>query len=251
MIIEGHILSDIESRSYTIKFAKTEHEVEAALRLRYNVFKEELGRNFQFKNNIDKDEFDDQSHHLLVVDNESDNIIGTYRLQTFEQAIDGNGFVCNKRFHLEQFPENVVKNAVEVGRACISKSHRNGRVLYLLWKGFAGYLTHFKKRYLFGHAALGTKNRKVALNTYQYIQEHDFLHSDYQIEVREKFKIENREYKPDTKKIDIPPLLQNYLDVGTYICSRPSFEKESGLTHFLILLDIENISERTRKLFFG
>lgn len=251
MLINDQVLSDIESKQYTVKFAKTEEEVEAALRLRYRVFKEELGRKFQFSGQIDKDEFDDQAHHLIVVENDSGTVIGTYRLQTYEQAMAGNGFVSEKRFRLDQFPVGVLENAVEVGRACISPEHRSGRVLFMLWKGFAGYLSHFNKRYLFGYAAFDTKDQTVILNTCRYLREEGHYHPEYFIEAKSGFKIDPGQFKNGTDEIDVPPLFQNYLNVDSTVCSEPSFDKELKLAHCLILLDVEKISDRTRKLFFG
>ena len=251
MLIKERVLSDISSKRYTIKIAHTEAEVDAALRLRFRVFNEELHRDFNFRGNIDKDEYDDQSHHLIVIHNETDEIVGTYRLQTYEQAVQNNGFVSDRRFHIDQLPEDVLVNAVEVGRACISKEHRSGRVLFLLWKGFAGYLTHFNKRYLFGYAALDSKDPQVALNTYNYLQSEGILHPEYRVEPRKDFEIREGDLSGSTDEIDVPPLFQNYLDVGCNICGMPSFEREQKLAHFLILLDIKNITERTRKLFFG
>lgn len=251
MLIKNHVISDVTSRRYTIKFAKTAEEVEAAQRLRYNVFKHELDRNFLFQNGIDKDKYDDQAHHLIVVHNETDSIIGTYRLQSYEQAMAGNGFTTSVRFKLNQLPDHVLKSGVEVGRACISEKHRSGRVLFLLWKGLAGYLEHFDKRYLFGYAALETKKPEAALQTLQYLKEHNHLHPDYHIEPGEGYRLKNLEDLPETDEVDIPPLFQNYLDVGCTVCGGPSYDEELNLYHFVILLDVEAISEQTRKMFFG
>lgn len=248
---KNQIVSDVESKLYTVKIAKSKEEVDAALRLRYRVFKEELERDFQFSDEKDHNEYDDQSHHLIVVNNESDEIVGTYRLQTFEQARNGNGFASNKRFHLEQFPEDVLKNAVEVGRACIRREHRSGRVLFLLWKGFAMYLTYFKKQYLFGYAALDTSDPVEALNIHQHLKEKGFLHPRYLIDAREEYRIDHLLKIRETNEVEIPPLFQNYLDVGSTVCSAPSLDKKLRLAHCLILLDIENISDRTKKMFFG
>ncbi len=249
MLIKHRVLSDINSNRYTIKIADTEDYVEAALRLRYEVFKEELERNFKFEAGKDKDEYDDQSHHLIVVENDTDAVVGTYRLQTYEQAKQGNGFVSGKRFHLDQLPFEILNESVEVGRACIRKEHRSGRVLFMLWKGFANYLTCYNKRYLFGYAALETNNPNVALNTFAYLKKQGIVHPDYLIDAIDAYKIQVR--RNGTNEIDIPPLLQNYLDVGCNICSYPSFDKEINLAHLIILLDIEKISDRTRKLFFS
>lgn len=251
MLIKDHVISDVASRRYTIKFAKTEEEVEAAQRLRYNIFKGELDRNFLFQNGIDKDDYDDQAHHLIVVHNESDSIIGTYRLQTYDQALKGKGFTTDIRFKLNMLPEEVLKNAVEVGRACISEEHRSGRVLFLLWKGLAGYLEHFKKRYLFGYAALESKKPHVALQTLNYLKKENHLHPKYHIDPREGYELEWDDEMPLTDEIDIPPLFQNYLDVGCKVCGGPSYDRNHNLLHFVILLDVEEISDQTRKMFFG
>lgn len=251
MLIKDHVISDVTSRRYTIKFAKTREEVEAAQRLRYNVFKQELDRNFLFQNGIDRDKYDEQVHHLIVVNNESDSIIGTYRLQSYEQAMAGKGFTTSVRFKLDQLPDHILKNAVEVGRACISEKHRSGRVLFLLWKGLAGYLEHFNKRYLFGYAALESKKPNVALQTLEYLEKHNHIHPEYHIEPREGYRLQWSGDMPKTDEIDIPPLFQNYIDVGCKVCGGPSYDPELDLYHFVILLDVEAISEQTRKMFFG
>ncbi len=251
MLIKDRVLKKVQSNQYTIKFASTDAEVEAAMKLRYKVFNEELSRDFDFDAGIDKDQFDDQCHHLIVVENKSEKIIGTYRMQSFEQASQGNGFTSAVRFKLDNLPAEVLENAVEVGRACISKEHRSGRVLFLLWKGFAGYLEHFNKRYLFGYAALDTNNMKVAQNTLDYLKKEGHIHPDFYIEPKEGYIPEKSQFKEDTEEYEIPPLFKNYLDVGSKVIAGPSYDKKLDLIHFMILLDVEAISDRTRKMFFG
>ena len=57
-----------EKDQYRIKFAMTPEEVEAAFRLRYQVFKVEQGKNIEDsgKPGIDQDEFDQYCLHLVV-----------------------------------------------------------------------------------------------------------------------------------------------------------------------------------------
>lgn len=253
MLIKDHVLSDVSNHRYTIKFADSQEEVEAALRLRYNIFNQELDRNFNSKSvKKDKDSYDKYFHHLIVRENVSGNIIGTYRLQTFEQAEAGQGFYTDIRFKLHEFPDRILRNAVEVGRACIAEEHRSGRVLYMLWKGLAGYLQHFHKRYLFGYSAISSFDPAVAWQTYSFLKENGDLHPDYQITIRDEYQCENTEATGSLKgEVDIPPLFQNYLDVGAKVCGGPSMDREKQLIHFLILLDVEEISDQTRKMFFG
>ncbi len=251
MISDTTILSGVENHKYKVEIAQSSIQIEEALRLRYMVFKNELNRNFQFDGKKDKDIYDEQSHHLLVIEKETDSIIGTYRLQTYDQAMAGHGFVSEKRFILEDLPESVKMNAFEVGRVCIDPNHRGGRVLYLLWKGLAGYLKHYDLRYLFGYATTGNQDAKTASQIYQYLFQNDFLHPEYKIRVKNEYKLQLKNGSIGTEEIIIPPLLQNYLDVGTKVCSEPAYDPILDLNHFFILLDVESISDRTRKMFFG
>lgn len=251
MICDTTVLSGVENHRYKVEVAQTSLQIEEAQRLRYKVFYNELNRNFQFKGEKDKDLYDDQCHHLIVTDKEQNSIIGTYRLQTYAQAMAGYGFVSNKRFILEDLPESVQRKSFEVGRVCIDPNHRGGRVLYLLWKGLAGYLKHYDLRYLFGYAALDNQGSKDVNQLYQYLIENDFIHPEYKIRVKNEYQSQLENGSMESNEIVIPPLLQNYLDVGTKVCSEPAYDENLDLYYFFILLDIESISDRTRKMFFG
>lgn len=247
----AHSLPNITSSRYTVKLAEHADEKRSAFKLRYEIFGKELDRisEIDTSNYLDKDQFEDQFHHLIVVDNKTARVIGTYRLQTHEQAVKGLGFTTNFRFYINQFPPDLLKNAVEAGRACIAKEHRSGMVLYLLWKGLAAYLRHFGKAYLFGYAALDTTNPHTAFRTYEYLKQHNYLHSNIWVNIREGFTEPwPGPHSAEDNEIDLPLLFQNYLSVGSKVCGGPSFDWHYQLIHFLILLDLDSIPERTRKM---
>ncbi len=85
---------EIHEGRYCARFARTREELFAALKLRFEVFNLELGEGLQasFLTGRDMDEFDEQCHHLIVVDTENqDRVVGTYRMQTGEMARAGRG----------------------------------------------------------------------------------------------------------------------------------------------------------------
>lgn len=246
---DARVLEDIRSRQYTIKIAASNEEVQEAQQLRYEVFKEELDREFDFDDGIDTDEYDDQSHHLIVKENEEGEVIGTYRLQTLELARTGIGFVSEQRYHLDDLPESVLERGMEVGRACIRVDHRNGRVLYLLWKGFADYMRHFDKRFLFGYSALNTLDPARLWALHDELGREGHRHPEWEVRVRDPYRIQRVDAHPDGT-LELPSLLKNYLDVGTRVCSPPSLDQNLGLSHMFILLDLEDVPERTKRLFF-
>ncbi|MGM0506297.1 MAG: GNAT family N-acetyltransferase [Bacteroidota bacterium] len=249
MILEDtRVLEDIRSRQYSVKIAASEEEVARAQQLRYEVFKEELDREFDFDDGMDTDDYDEQSHHLIVKENKDNQVIGTYRIQTIELARNGIGFVSEQRYHLEDLPDFVLEKGMEVGRACIRSDHRNGRVLYLLWKGFADYMFHFDKRFLFGYSALNSTDPSRLWALYDELGDKGQRHPDWEVRIREPYRLERVSSHPEGA-LELPPLLENYLSVGTRVCSPPSFDNRLGLAHFFILLDLENVPERTKRLF--
>ena len=68
----AELLPDFEAEAgrYTIRFARTAEELDAVLRLRFEVFNLELdeGLDSSFLTGRDEDEFDATSHHLLVLE---------------------------------------------------------------------------------------------------------------------------------------------------------------------------------------
>jgi putative hemolysin len=61
---------EIVQGRYLVRFARTPAEIEAALRLRFEVFNLELGEGLasSFRTCRDEDEFDATSQHLLLID---------------------------------------------------------------------------------------------------------------------------------------------------------------------------------------
>lgn len=251
MILSQNILSGYETHRYQLQFAKSNLEIDHALKLRYDIFNLELRRGFSFGTDRDKDPYDDQFHHLLVREKSGD-IIGTYRLQTWEQAADGLGFYTGKRFDMDQLPDSIKKESVEVGRACIRKDHRSGRVLFLLWKGIAAYMQHFNKRYLFGSSAITSTDPALGWHAYSLLKENGNLHPKLNLPVREPFATEKPAKRESNHRDDkLPSLFQNYLDVGCSVCGGPAFDSAAASIYFVTLLDLQDISDRTRKMFFG
>ena len=147
---------------YLIRIARSDEEIEAALRLRFEVFNLELGRGlpFSFRTGLDLDEFDSDSEHVILVERIQRRVIGTYRLRTYETAKTSQGFYLSREFDLSALPSEVLTNAIEVERTCIAKAHRNSRAHLALLESLTQCLTLYKKRYALGCLQLATQDRK-------------------------------------------------------------------------------------------
>jgi len=246
------ILPDISNHRYTVSIASTDLEIEQALKLRYEVFYKELEREFDSSKTIDEDKYDDQCHHLIVKEKETDKVVGTYRLQTYDLAAAGEGFYSESLFNLNELPDEVLTKSFEVGRACIEEEHRSGRVLFLLWKGFAGYLKALHQRYLLGSLGIPAKSAKEGIAIYKELKHRGAINPDYQVSGAEPYGLKEDDFDVERKEdFETPGLLANYLGVGCNIISKPAYREDLELFYVMVFLDIENISDRTRKMFFG
>lgn len=249
------ILSALEivSQKYTVYLAKNREEVEQALRLRFEVFNLELGEGLQesYDKGMDEDKYDSQCDHLLVYENATGKVIGTYRMQSSDMAMKGYGFYTYEEFDLGLFPGDILDNAVELGRACIHKDHRNGRVLFLLWRGLAKYMELSGKRYLFGCCSITSQDPNIGSIAHNYLREKNYYHPDYFADVQPKFECLGCS-DPNIKEasIELPQLFRLYLDQGAKVCSPPALDRSFKTIDFLILLDVQSLSDDSKTLFF-
>lgn len=242
---------EISSGKYLVRLAKNREEIESALRLRFYVFNVELGEGLQesYETKMDEDVYDQYCDHLIVLESNTNQVIGTYRVQDNESAEKGNGFYTANEFRIESLPKNILANAFELGRACIDKDHRNGRVLFLLWKGLAKYMVLLNKRYLFGCCSITSQDPAEGLAYYAHLKEEGYFHNEYLIAVEEEYICSTKAEATFSGEVKIPKLFQLYLDVGCKVCSPPALDKQFKTIDFLVLLDLETISEQTRALF--
>ena len=244
--------TDLRSGHYQAEFATSTSEVEDVQRLRYEVFNLELGEGLEESHQTqrDIDPYDDFCHHLLVRDTRNGDIVGTYRMQLQPMATAGIGFYSDSEYQLDGFPSDIRDNACELGRACISETHRNGRVLFLLWRGLLNYLLTNNLRYFFGCCSLTSQDPIEGWALYTRLKRAGHLLPDMSIPVREAFICESEELTEfQIADVMIPRLMRLYLDYGALICSEPAIDREFKTIDFLALFDLNHLPPKLRKIF--
>jgi len=235
---------------YEVRFARSDAELDAILRLRYTVFNLELGEGLETSHATGRDDdgLDWRFHHLIIADRGSGDLVGTYRMQTVEMARAHGGFYSAGLFDLSALPGHVVDSAVEVGRACVAREHRNGRVLHLLWRGLAGYLAWTRKRYLFGCCSLTTQDPALGVATHQALAAAGHLHPSVYIRPHPAVRCDLIGH--DLPTPHIPALFQSYLNLGAKACGPPAIDREFQTVDFLVLLDVDALAPRVFRTFF-
>lgn len=233
---------------YRLRFAQDLSDLRAVQRLRFEVFNLELdeGLDEAFLLGRDEDEFDEYCHHLMVEEKNTGRVVGTYRFMLAETAGERGGFYSDTEFHFDGLPESVKESGAEIGRACVHADHRNGKVIHLLWKGLARYLTWNQRRYLFGCASLPTTDPSVGHLVRDALDARGKIHPEIQLRARDHFRCDDRAAGIGTD-VDIPPLMESYLAMGARVCSEPALDAAFKVIDFFVVLDLDEVNGVARR----
>lgn len=232
---------------YRVHFAHSDAEREQAYRLRFQVFNLELqeGLESAYADGLDRDRFDDVCRHLIVTDETTGTVVGTYRMQSGADAQAAYGYYSEQEFDLAPY-ENMRSQVLELGRACVHRDHRNLEVLNLLWQGIARLADSSGMRYLIGCSSLTSQDPGEGWSAYEKLA--PFM-VDAAIMTKPMPEFQMPRVSPSPAKI--PKLLRAYLAYGAKICGPPALDRAFKTIDFLTLLDLENLPRSARVRYLG
>lgn len=238
---------------YTMRFLNDRKDLESVLRLRFEVFNLELGEGLDssYETGLDFDDYDPCCHHLVIEDADRNQIVGTYRLQTYEMACAGRGFYSAIEFDFSMIPADVLQKSVELGRACIERSHRNTQVLYLLWRGLAAYASHNHKRYMFGCCSLTSQDPDEGHLIMEQLKRDERLHREIEVRPLPGFECYPAAHKVDiVREVRVPKLFRTYLRFGARVCGAPAIDRQFRTIDYFVVFDIDEMDSHIRRMFF-
>lgn len=240
---------DIDAGAYRIKTAADSDELKMALALRKQIFHYEFSKKlFSFRSDLDQ--FDHPGDHLIIIDNESGECVGVYRLLCSRFT---DKFYAATEFHIDQLLD-LPGVKLELSRACILKEHRNGQVLNLLWRGIAAYAQRTGADYLFGLSSVLTTDLKTITRINRYLESKGLTDLGCDIIPNADFRIDSfdqhvarfckmADEDDDTEIEDqIPPLFQLYLKAGAKVCSHPVIDTKMHCADWLTVLNFKELS---------
>lgn len=227
--------------AYRLRLADDAATLRAAQALRFAVFNLELNEGLaqSWTTGLDADRFDAVCDHLVVEDEASRQVVGTYRLQTGVAAARQHGYYSEREFEFAPF-EPVRAQVIELGRACVHAQHRNFAVLNLLWSGIADYAQERAARWLIGCSSLTSQEAAVGAAAWQRLQPH-WAEPRFRTVPTAAFACPLDAVGAPPK---IPKLLAAYLALGATLCGPPALDREFGTIDFLTLLDLEGLRNR-------
>lgn len=235
------VLPGARRGAYQAGFASSERCVEEAQRLRYEVFNLELGEGLASSalSGLDRDPYDDQMTHLVLLDTAANRIVGTYRIQTISHALGQNGVYAAQLFDLAGM-EPYFAETLEVGRACLAQDHRTLPAILTLWTGLGEFMNLHNQRYLFGCCSLTSQDPDDGWRAMKTIRAKNYLHPELKLRAKPQCDCgpESREFDPDLgEAIPLPKLFRTYMRLSAKVVSGPAIDREFGTVDFLVLMD--------------
>ncbi len=247
--------------SLEVRVAQTAAGVDAAQRLRYHVFYEEMNATPSAEMRAEKrdfDKYDNFCDHVLVIDRDiieasgAPAVVGTYRLLRGEVAAMHGGYYTSSEYDLStmQHANRPGTRFLELGRSCVLKRYRSkGTTMQLLWKGIIAYDLHYSIDIMFGCGSFpGTDPDAIALQL-SYLHHFHRAPEGHRVRARPELYVEmNRmpkeEIEPRAAIKSLPTLIKGYVRAGTFIGDGAVVDPQFGTTDVLIYFPVSRLSAR-------
>ncbi len=242
-----HVYQQKKSKHQSLSFglAKTEHDIEEAQRLRRRVFSEEYGAKFlNHASDLDEDQYDKWCDHLLVRDQSTNRVIGTYRVLRPEQACRAGGYYSESEFDLSGL-HKIRHQMIEFGRACIDEEYRNGPTLMMLWTGLANIVRVNKYQYVLGCASVSLRDDGVTAATV-WRNVRNMTEQDRDLNVIPHCPYPTARVNSELPA-QIPALIEAYLKLGVKVCGEPAWDPDFNTVDFPMLLTVSQMNLRYKK----
>ena len=236
-------------RRYAVELASDPATRRAAQALRWRVFAGELGAHLRSREpGIDHDEFDSYCDHLVVREDATGEVVGTYRILCPQAARRIGSYYSEGEFDLMRL-QWLRPELVEVGRSCIDPGHRSGTVIALLWSGLARYMLAGNYSYLAGCASMSLADGgHAAASVFEKLRARHFAPNAYRVFPRRCLPLDELDA---LCRADAPPLMRGYLRAGAWICGEPAWDPDFDTADFFLLLPLACVSLRYARHFMG
>ena len=240
-------------RGILVSWAQHQDEVRQAQRLRYQVFAKEMGARLDtWLPGHDVDLFDDYCEHLLVRDEQSHEVIGTYRVLTPAQALRVGSTYSDTEFDLTRLrglarahgragpqlraprPPPWGRHPGPVGRAGGVHDAQPAR--------------HHDRLREHPHAAQRHRQRPCRGQHLEPGEQTHLAPIEYQVRPRLPLPVEELD---GTLDVEPPALIKGYLRLGAKVLGPPAWDPDFNSADLPMLMRIQDLPPRYRKHFLG
>lgn len=235
----------------SVGLAQDKEAILEAQRLRYRVFAGEMGAKLPSRiPGVDEDIFDRWCDHLVVRDDNSGEVVGTYRILSPVNA-RRVGYYSEGEFDLTRL-QHLRPRLVEIGRSCVHPDYRTGATIALLWQGLSQYMRDNGYDYLMGCASISMADggHGAASLYHRLARGEKSCLSPLEYRVFPRCPLPLEALRQDVPA-ELPPLIKGYLRAGAWICGEPAWDPDFNTADLPILLSMARVDSRYAKHFMG
>ena len=250
---------DIAEPHFTVSLAASEAERQAAQRLRYQVFVEELGAGgdlVDHENRLERDRFDPFFDHLILSDlrrPDDDRVVGVYRVMRDDQAARAGQYYSADEYDLGPLQASG-RRLLELGRSCVHADYRGGTAMMHLWNGLAGYVADHGIDILFGVASFHGTDPQALAGPLSLLHHRHLAPAD----IRPMAK------PPGAQPMDlvaqdaldrpaairaIPALIKAYLRLGGFVGQGAYIDRPFNCIDVCLVIDVARMSPKHRAIY--
>ncbi|WP_299827646.1 GNAT family N-acetyltransferase [uncultured Roseobacter sp.] len=243
---------------FSVKLAETEAELEAAQRLRYAVFVEELGGGGALVDHaarLEKDRFDPFFDHLLLTEETKGEVVGVYRVMRSDQAAAAGQFYSADEYDLSVLLRSN-RRLLELGRSCVHPAYRGGMAMYHLWSGLANYIADHDIEVLFGVASfhgtdVGALAQALSLLHHRHLAPEELRVRAQDAAFQRMDLVSEEALDPRAAMLSVPALIKAYLRLGGFVGEGAFIDHAFNTTDVCLILDTARMNERQARLYQG
>lgn len=247
---------------FEVRLARGTDEIEAAMRLRYEVFVAELGGTGPLVDHaarLERDRFDAICDHMILIDRARRDgagvggIVGVYRLLPGRRLDSPEAFYTAGEYDLSPLWESG-RPLLELGRSCLHRDYRGGAAMHHLWSGLAEYALGHGLEVLFGVASFhGTDPARLAhpLSLLHHVHR---VPPDLRVRARKASALGMALLPPEA--VDrvaamraMPALIKAYLRLGGGVGEGAFVDHAFNTTDVCLILDTARLNPRQRAIY--
>lgn len=193
----------------------------------------------------DIDLFNDYCEHLLVRDEASGEVIGTYCVLTPTLAKRASSTFSDTEFNLTRV-RSLRERMVESGRSCIHTDHRSGGVILALWGALAEFMVRNQLDTMIGCASIpmqtgGLSNGRAAASIWRQVRQTHLAPIQYHVTPRLALPVDQLDGSLD---IEPPALIRGYLRLGSKVLGAPAWDPEFNSVDLPMMMRIADLPPR-------
>jgi putative hemolysin len=246
------------STDFHVKLAETAQELRAAQMLRYQVFVAELGGTGAMVDHgagVEKDALDPFCDHLLLIETQTDAVVGVYRLMRRDQATKAGRFYSEGEYDLAPLLATG-RRILELGRSCLHPDVRGGTAMHQLWSALAQYVAEYQIEILFGVASFHGTDADALAEPLSLLHHRHLAPSELRVKaLGSSFQnmnlIDEAQLDRRAAMVQIPSLIKAYLRLGGCVGEGAFVDHAFNTTDVCLIMDTKQMNARQARIYGG